>query len=372
MKVHLKDIASFSKGEQINGDQLLTDGLYDYLNGGINPSGKWDDFNVEGDTIAISEGGNSCGYVNYMNDRFWCGGHCYYLYDIKCKPKYLYYILKSRQDSIMKLRSGACMPNIKKKDLGEFTFWYDSDEDYQNKVIELFDILNDIIDKRQRQYSKLDELIKSRFVEMFGDLRTNPYSFIKQKLTDSCDIITGNTPSRVVSEYYGDYIEWIKTDNIVIDQLYPTQAAESLSEDGMYVGRIVDKNSILMSCIARSVSSIGRVCITDRKVAFNQQINAIVPKKYNVFFLYVMLQLSKDYLVEEINMALKGILSKSKLGDKVFIIPPVELQNQFSDFVAKVEQQKAIIQKSIDRLETLKKSLMQEYFDRKGNHDESN
>ena len=200
MKVHLKDIASFSKGEQINGDQLLTDGLYDYLNGGINPSGKWDDFNVEGDTIAISEGGNSCGYVNYMNDRFWCGGHCYYLYDIKCKPKYLYYILKSRQDSIMKLRSGACMPNIKKKDLGEFTFWYDSDEDYQNKVIELFDILNDIIDKRQRQYSKLDELIKSRFVEMFGDLRTNPYSFIKQKLTDSCDIITGNTPSRVVSE----------------------------------------------------------------------------------------------------------------------------------------------------------------------------
>ena len=61
-------------------------------------------------------------------------------------------------------------------------------------------------------------------------------------------------------------------------------------------------------------------------------------------------------------MALKGILSKSGLGNKQLIIPPTDLQNQFADFVTKVEQQKATVQKSIDKLETLKKSLMQEYF----------
>ena len=232
----------------------------------------------------------------------------------------------------------------------------------QDRISKTLYRIDDMLSIMYKQIDSMDVLIKSRFVEMFGDLKTNPYYFTKKKLIESCEITTGNTPSRAVTEYYGDYIEWIKTDNIVIDKLYPTQATESLSKDGMKVGRIVDKNSILMSCIAGSISSIGRVCITNRKVAFNQQINAITPKEYNVFFLYIMLQLSKEYLVEEINMALKGILSKSKLGDKVFIIPPVELQDQFADFVTKVEQQKSTVQKSIDRLETLKKSLMQEYF----------
>lgn len=62
-KVMLKEAASFSKGIQVNGDNLIENGLYDYLNGGINPSGKWNDYNVSGNSIIISEGGNSCGYV---------------------------------------------------------------------------------------------------------------------------------------------------------------------------------------------------------------------------------------------------------------------------------------------------------------------
>ena len=232
----------------------------------------------------------------------------------------------------------------------------------QQNVVHCLDSVKLIIDLYNEQVKKLDELIKSRFVEMFGDPKINIYCFEKKNLKESCDIITGNTPSRANAEYYGNHIEWIKTDNILTNQLYPSQADEFLSADGMNVGRYVDKGSILMSCIAGSLSSIGRVCITDRKVAFNQQINALVPKDYNVIFLYVLLLLSKDYLLEGINMALKGILSKSGLGNKQLIIPPTDLQNQFADFVTKVEQQKATVQKSIDKLETLKKSLMQEYF----------
>ena len=119
--------------------------------------------------------------------------------------------------------------------------------------------------------------------------------------------------------YYGDYVEWIKTDNIVSGLLNPTKASESLSEEGMKVGRSVEKDSILMACIAGSIASIGKVCVTDRRVAFNQQINAVVPVEYNILFLYVLLQVSKEYLIEDINMALKGILSKSKLEEKEFI-----------------------------------------------------
>ncbi len=117
-----------------------------------------------------------------------------------------------------------------------------------------------------------------------------------------------------------------------------------------------------MACIAGSVASIGRVCITDRKVAFNQQINAIVPKKYDSFFLHAMLQLSKEYLVEEINMALKGILSKSKLESKEFIVPPIDQQKQFAAFVAQLDKSKLAIQKSLDETQLLFDSLMQQYF----------
>ena len=229
-------------------------------------------------------------------------------------------------------------------------------------IVQILSGIEAIINKKLQILEKLDVLIKARFVEMFGDLRTNPFGFKKKKLKDTCIVITGNTPSRSVPEYYGDYMEWIKTDNIVTGFLNPTKSVEYLSEAGVNVGRTVEKDSILMSCIAGSVASIGRVCITNRKVAFNQQINAVIPKEYDVLFLYVMLQMSKDYLTEEINMALKGILSKSKLEEKEFVIPPIKQQKQFATFVTQVDKSKVAVQKSLEQTQMLFDSLLQQYF----------
>ena len=212
----------------------------------------------------------------------------------------------------------------------------------QTEIVDRLDRVQAIISARQQELQKLDDLIKARFVEMFGDPRSNPFGFEKRMLKDTCKVITGNTPSRAIPEYYGDFVEWIKTDNIVSGLLNPTKAAESLSEKGLEAGRTVDSGAILMACIAGSIASIGRVCVTDRKVAFNQQINAVVPKQYDIFFLYSLIQMSKEYLVEDINMALKGILSKSKLEEKEFIVPPMELQEQFADFVKQVDKSKVI------------------------------
>ena len=232
----------------------------------------------------------------------------------------------------------------------------------QVSICNKLDKLHDVMKLREQELQMLNDLIKARFVELFGDPRSNPFGFEKKMLKDTCKVITGNIPSRAIAEYYGDYIEWIKTDNIVSGILSPTQATESLSEKGMNVGRTVEKDSILMACIAGSIASIGRVCITDRTVAFNQQINAVVPEQYNILFLYVLLQMSKDYLVEDINMALKGILSKSKLEEKEFIIPPMDLQEQFSDFVKQVDKSKVVVQKALDETQILFNSLMQQYF----------
>lgn len=232
----------------------------------------------------------------------------------------------------------------------------------QLEIVDHLNKVQNIISLRQCELIALDGLIKARFVEIFGDPKSNPNGYKVEELRSSCTIVTGNTPSRSIEEYYGDSIEWIKTDNIVSGRTSPTQAVECLSEEGMKVGRVVDKDAILMACIAGSIASIGKVCITDRKVAFNQQINAIIPKHYDVRFLYVLLQLSKDYLVEEINMALKGILSKSKLEDKVFCVPPMELQEQFAAFVSQVDKSKVVVQKAMDEAQLLFDSLMQQYF----------
>lgn len=252
---------------------------------------------------------------------------------------YFVYAVRYKLNDMGKKTHGATMKHIVKRDFDATEIPYPPLKKQIEIAINLDKVLM-VIKERKRELKLLDELIKARFVEMFGDPRSNPFGFEKKRLKDTCKVITGNTPSRAIEEYYGDYIEWIKTDNIVSGILNPTQATESLSEKGMNVGRTVEKDSILMACIAGSIASIGRVCITDRTVAFNQQINAVVPEQYNILFLYVLFQMSKDYLVEDINMALKGILSKSKLEEKEFIIPPMDLQEQFSDFVKQVNKSK--------------------------------
>jgi type I restriction enzyme S subunit len=99
----LGEIADIKKGQQVNGNELSSKGKYYLLNGGINPSGYYDRYNTEKDTISISEGGNSCGYVNYITGNI----NSYYLYSY----------LKYKENNIMNLRVGSGLPNIQKKDV---------------------------------------------------------------------------------------------------------------------------------------------------------------------------------------------------------------------------------------------------------------
>ena len=118
----LSSICEIIKGKQINGEFLTDKGEYYVMNGGVEPSGYFDNYNVEADTISISEGGNSCGYVQFNTSPFWSGGHCYTIQEINSTidNSYLYHYLKSNEDKIMKLRIGTGLPNIQKKDLANF------------------------------------------------------------------------------------------------------------------------------------------------------------------------------------------------------------------------------------------------------------
>ena len=164
-------------------------------------------------------------------------------------------------------------------------------------------------------------------------------------------------------ENYGTFIEWIKSDNINTPSTFLTVAQEYLSEIGFQKCRFVESGSLLMTCIAGSLNCIGNVAITDRRVAFNQQINAITPKYDNVLYLYWLIILSKPIIHRTINMALKGILSKSQLSSIEFPFPPLSLQNQFASFVTQVDKSKVAVQKSLDEAQLLFDNLMQQYFE---------
>ena len=120
--LQLREVVSIIKGKQVNGEELLEEGKYYVMNGGTEPSGYLDEYNTPANTISISEGGNSCGYVQYNTEPFWSGGHCYSLHqkDEGVKYSYLYHFLKYKERDIMALRIGSGLPNVQKKDLERF------------------------------------------------------------------------------------------------------------------------------------------------------------------------------------------------------------------------------------------------------------
>ena len=156
--VALSEVCNILKGKQINGDCLSETGAYYVMNGGIEPSGYYDQCNTLANTISISEGGNSCGYVQYNKEAFWSGGHCYTLTDIQSDVcnLYLYHYLKSKESSIMKLRIGTGLPNIQKKDLEKFNILLPSIDD-QNRVSTFLTTI-------ERKITN-EELLHSRFKE---------------------------------------------------------------------------------------------------------------------------------------------------------------------------------------------------------------
>ena len=338
-KIKLTNICAPKQWETIPTSELLSIGYPVYGANGI--IGYYNTYNHEQAVITITCRGASCGTINITKPKSYITGNAMCLDNVRedINLNYLYFNLLFYDFN--KVISGSAQPQITRQGLEKVEISI-CPQTEQISIVSILKTIESLILARKKELKYLDEIVKARFVEMFGDPKTNHKNYPVKKIRDTCLVITGNTPSRKVSEYYGDLIEWIKTDNIVPNMLNPTRAAEFLSERGKTIGRTVNAEAILMVCIAGSIASIGRVCITDREVAFNQQINAIIPKLYNVRFLYSLLQNSKDYLVEDINMSLKGIVSKSKLEEKIFILPPIVEQIRFAEFASLVDKSKFV------------------------------
>ena len=202
----------------------------------------------------------------------------------------------------------------------------------QRRIAAILDKADAIRRKRQEAIRLTDEFLRSAFLDMFGDPTTNPKEWETKPIKKIGKVVTGNTPSRKKQEYYGDHIEWIKSNNINTPFHFLTEADEYLSQQGKQVGRSVPAYSILVSCIAGTPECIGNAALTDREVAFNQQINAIVPFKYtDPYFLYSQLLVAKKLVQRESTNSMKGLVSKSKFEKIKLLIPRKEKQNKFRE-----------------------------------------
>jgi type I restriction enzyme S subunit len=114
------EIAEISKGVQLHRSESNASGNYPHYNGGIERSGFTANFNTAAYTIAISEGGNSCGFVQLIAEPFWCGGHCYAVVPKTVDNNFLFHALKGRQSEIMGLRVGSGLPNVQKNAIRAF------------------------------------------------------------------------------------------------------------------------------------------------------------------------------------------------------------------------------------------------------------
>ncbi len=350
MRVKLKDITKFSKGTQINGKNLIDDGAYSYLNGGINPSGKWNEFNVAENTVTISEGGNSSGYVNYMSKAFWCGAHCYYLYDGPKNSKYLYYALKSQQERLFRIRSGACMPNIKKSDLGNFIIEYEEDETRQEEVVKVLEKCELLIEDYNKKLALLDEAVRARFVEMFGD-ENNSKGWEIVNIEDVANVQVGVVIKP--SQYYTDQYNGIKAfRSLNIGDGYIKD------DDWVYFskeGNKKNKKSILSTndvLVVRS-GAPGTACVVTSEYAGSNAIDVIIAhpdfQKVDSRYLctYTNMPHGKSQIIEGTGGAAQQHFNVGKYNKLKLMLPPLEYQKQYVKFLEEIDKSRLLSNHSL-------------------------
>jgi type I restriction enzyme S subunit len=243
-------------------------------------------------------------------------------------------------------------------------------ENEQQYIVEILDKLTNLISLRKQQLSKLDELVKARFVEMFGDPVSNSKGWSVFALKDMTSKIgSGATPKGGRESYQTEGITLIRSMNVhdghfeYKDLAYiNADQAEQLSNVEVY------KNDVFINITGASVA---RSCIVPYDVLparVNQHVSIIRCKQCDFDCIFANQQfLNESYkkkLLElgEAGGATRQAITKQQLEDLQVIVPPFPLQEQFSVFAKRITEQKLTIQQSLDKLEVLKKSLMQEYF----------
>ena len=231
----------------------------------------------------------------------------------------------------------------------------------QRHIAAVLDKVSDLMAKRRQQLDKLDELVKSRFIEMFGDINVNDKGWTIQPLGELCTIVRGGSP-RPIEKFLGGDVPWIKIGDATDDEsIYLHSTKEHIIREGVSKSRMVKAGSLIFAnCgvslgFARIITFDG--CIHDGWLAM-EDIDARLDK---VFLLQALNQMTEHFR----KIAPAGTqpnLNTAIMKAYKQIIPPMKLQKDFIAFVEQTDKSKLAIQKSLEKLEILKRALMQKYF----------
>jgi len=358
----IEDLFHFQKKSLLKAGEGKPEGKFPFYTSSNELSKFIDICQYEKESLILGTGGLAS--VHYNQGNFAASTDCFILTPIDRShlyPKYIFYYLSGNIHILEEGFKGAGLKHLSKKYLSNLKVPCPS-LDNQQRIANILDNADSICRKNKQELQYYNDLSQSVFHEMFGDPIKDSKKFGKKKIKDIGKVLTGNTPSRKISDYYGDYLEWIKTDNINTPAMYLTKASEYLSEKGQKVARVVDPGAILVTCIAGSRRVIGNASLANRRVAFNQQINALVPKDGNSLFLYYHFLIAKKYIQSFSTSSMKGMITKRKFEQIEFIQPPKELQNRFGDIIIMIEKQKEFTRTSLKKSEDLFQSLLQRAF----------
>lgn len=276
--------------------------------------------------------------------------------------KYAFYYLSSQAF----LRQ---IPNITKKSVNQASFTVSALKELdfsvttieeQKKVANDLDKLNNLIELRTQQLSKFDKLVKSRFIELFGDPQRNPHGYKHTKLSDIATYYNGLTykPENVAAE--GTIV--LRSSNIQNSQL---DFADTIHVDCAIKERLmVQKNDILMCSRNGSAKLVGKVALI-KDIQEPMSFGAFMMIIRSHYFRYLMTYFQMDAFRQQIKTGATTTINQitgRMLDDVTIPLPPMVLVDQFATFVEQTDKSKLAIQQSLEKLETLKKALMQQYF----------
>lgn len=283
--------------------------------------------------------------------------------------QYLYYYLKSDfvLQRIKAVATGSVRDNLKLSMLYEFPIELPKLEN-QRKIVKILDKVSDVIEKKEQELKQLNTLVKSRFVEMFGDSKINPNNYPICQLSEYINFLTSG--SRGWAKYCIDSgREWfitiknVKDCNISVDNMQSINAPDNAEAKRTKV----QEGDLLISITA----DLGRTGVITKEIAehgayINQHLTRICLNQAILNPLYVAYFMGtpagKEQFESKNQSAVKAGLNFNSINSLKIMIPPMDVQNKFVAFVNQVNKSKSKIQKSLEETQLLFDSLMQKYF----------
>lgn len=331
------------------------DGRYPiYGSGGV--MGRADDYICEAETVVIGRKGSINNPI-FVNEPFWNVDTAFGLIAKRdvLLPKYLYYFCVNFD--FEKLNTTVTIPSLTKANLLQIEIALPTLEE-QKKVVDVLDKVTNLVELRQQQLAKLDELVKARFVEMFASISN------KVNMENVCKIITDGThqPPKFTTEG----IPFLFVSNIITNKI--CYDAEKFITEEVYK-ELVKRTPIEMGDVLLStVGSYGHPAVvkSERPFCFQRHIAYLKPDRDRINSEYLHSAILSDEVQRQIDERVKGIAQKtlnlSEIRKLQFPLPSIEKQNQFAAFVGQIDKSKISIKKSIEQMEILKRALMQQYF----------